>query len=100
MDRRGGMYGKAPEEMLRTWRESGGILDLSTIGLQWDGLKLEGNGSLAVDRQMRPLGAMSGQIYGAAHGIDALQALGRMTDKEDGAAKAADRKSTRLNSSH
>lgn len=86
---RGALYGKTPEEMLRSWRESGGILDLSTIGLQWDGLKLDGNGSLAVDRQMRPLGAMSGQIYGAAHGIDALQALGRMTDREAAAAKAA-----------
>src|SRR3546814_2698962 len=98
MDRRGGMYGKAPEEMLRTWRESGGILDLSTIGLQWDGLKLEGNGSLAVDRQMRPLGAMSGQIYGAAHGIDALQALGRMTDKEAGAAKRSEEHTSELQS--
>jgi hypothetical protein len=86
---RGAFYGKTPEEALRTWRESGGILDLSTIALDWDGLRLEGDGSLAVDRQLRPLGAMSGKIYGAAKGIDALQDAGRMTDKEAIAAKAA-----------
>lgn len=86
---RGAFYGKTPEEALRTWRESGGILDLSTIALDWGGLRLEGDGSIAIDRQLRPLGAMSGKIYGAAKGIDALQDAGRMTDKEAAAAKTA-----------
>lgn len=86
---RGSLYGKTPEEVLRTWRESGGILDLSTIALDWGGLRIEGDGSIAIDRQMRPLGAMSGRIYGAAKGIDALQDAGRMTQKEAAAAKTA-----------
>ena len=86
---RGSLYGKTPEDILRTWRESGGILDLSTIQLQWGGLRIDGNGSLAIDRRMRPLGAMSGKIYGAGHGIDALQDAGRMTDREAAAAKTA-----------
>ncbi|WP_370151666.1 DUF2125 domain-containing protein [Ferrovibrio sp.] len=86
---RGPAYGGSPEEMLRTWREAGGILELQTILLQWGALRLEGDGSLAVDRQYRPLGAMAGRIYGAGSGIDALAAAGKMTAREAAAAKAA-----------
>lgn len=86
---RGTPVGKTPEELLGTWRDSGGIVEFETIALQWGALKINGDGTLTLDKQYRPLGAMAGQIRGAGAGIDALVAAGKMKADEAAAAKAA-----------
>lgn len=69
---RGGFYGTTPEDLLASWRDAGGVMDLSTIQLTWGDLSLSGTGTLAIDRDFRPLGAMSGTIDRATEAIDAL----------------------------
>lgn len=86
---RGTAYGKTPEELLASWRDSGGVVDFETVALQWGAFKLNGDGTLALDKQFRPLGALSGQIRGANAGIDALTAAGKMKPDAAAAAKAA-----------
>lgn len=86
---RGTAVGRTPEELLGTWRDSGGVVEFETIALQWGALRLSGDGTLTLDKQYRPLGAMAGQIRGADAGIDALVAAGKMKSDDAAAAKAA-----------
>lgn len=86
---RGSVYGRSPEEMLGSWRDSGGILDFSTIALEWSNLHLDGDGSLSLDKQFRPLGAMGGKMRNADAAIDALVAAGRMRNQDAAPTKAA-----------
>lgn len=86
---RGAAYGSSPETLLASWRDGGGVIDLQTVSLHWGGMMLDGDGSLTVDKQFRPLGALGGQIRNAAIGIDALVAAGKMKPNEAMAAKAA-----------
>lgn len=86
---RGSLFGRTPEELLGSWRDSGGVIDFTTIALTWGALRIDGDGTLSLDRQFRPLGAMGGQIRGAEAAIDALVAAGKMRGQEAAAAKTA-----------
>jgi hypothetical protein len=69
---------------LAAWRESGGTLDFRLLDLLWGRIKVGGDGTLTVDRQMRPLGAMSATVQGYNDIVDALVA-GRQIASGDGA---------------
>lgn len=86
---RGSLFGRMPEEILTSWRESGGVIDLNIMALTWGDLLIDGNGSLALDKQFRPIGAMSGRLGGIETAIDALVAAGTMSHKNGVAAKNA-----------
>lgn len=86
---RGAAYGKTPEELLGSWRDGGGVVDLQSIGIQWGALKLDGSGTLALDKQFRPIGAMNGELRGADAALDALAAAGKMRVQDAAFAKAA-----------
>ncbi|MEK9969049.1 MAG: DUF2125 domain-containing protein [Ferrovibrio sp.] len=73
---RGSFYGNNWEDILSNWREAGGVVDFSTIAFTWDELKVNGNGSLSIDREFRPLGAMAVKTIGAMTTLDGLQATG------------------------
>ncbi len=85
----GPWIGATPQAALAGWRDAGGIIEFSNILLQWGPVRLSGDGSLTVDKQFRPLGAMGGRLLGAPAGIDALVAAGKMSAAEAAAAKAA-----------
>lgn len=85
---RGGFYGTAPEELLASWRDAGGVLDLSAIGITWGDLNIFGTGTLALDRDFRPLGAMSGTANNAVQAIDTLAATGLITEATAGHVKS------------
>jgi hypothetical protein len=53
-----------PSAALAAWRDSGGILDLSAIELDWGELWLKGAGTLTLDEAFRPLGAFSFETLG------------------------------------
>lgn len=86
---RGTVFGRTLEEILSSWRDSGGVIDFSTLALSWGEMHIEGTGTLALDRQFRPLGAMGGRVRNAEAAIDALVVAGRMSQNEGAAAKAA-----------
>lgn len=87
--RGGSLYGRTLEEILASWRDGGGIIDLSTVSVNWGQLKIDGDGSVGLDKQFRPLGAMTGQIRGADAAVDALVASGRMRGQDAALAKTA-----------
>lgn len=86
---RGGFYGNSTDDLLTSWRDGGGVIDFSTIALSWGNLRLNGTGSLALDREFRPLGAMSGTTSGTIKVIELLEAHGLTTPRHASAAKAS-----------
>ncbi|MBP7670639.1 MAG: DUF2125 domain-containing protein [Ferrovibrio sp.] len=85
----GPWVGNSLEDTLAGWRDAGGVIEFNTVVLNWNAVKLSGDGSLTIDKQFRPLGAMGGKLLGAPAGIDALVAAGKMQPREAAAAKAA-----------
>jgi hypothetical protein len=95
---RGGFHGTTPEDLLASWRDGGGVIDFSTMALKWGDLQLDGTGTLALDRDFRPLGAMSGKTSGALKVVELLEANGLTTPQQAAAARASLRTSDeRLN---
>jgi hypothetical protein len=86
---RGGIYGLTAEEMLSSWREAGGLIDFTTIALAWGEVSFNGTGSLTVDRDFRPLGAMSGALTAGDQAIAALQGKGLVGAQQAAAARQA-----------
>lgn len=77
------LHGDMPEgpleQRLAAWRDGGGFIDVLSLKLDWPPLDIEGNGTLALDRQMRPLGAFTADVVGYRATIDAFEKLGRLT---------------------
>jgi len=86
---RGGFYGATPEDLLASWRDAGGVIDFSTIALDFGDVGINGTGSLTVDRDFRPLGAMSGRMLAAIKGVEMLETSGLITPQSAAAAKAS-----------
>lgn len=74
---------------LEAWRESGGALDLSKIKLLWDGIEASGDGTLTVDREYRPLAALTATVRGYERIVDGLVAGGQVRPGDAGMAKFA-----------
>jgi hypothetical protein len=55
---------------LSAWRDAGGVLDLHNSLLQWGPLILSGDGTLTLDQELRPLGALSARIRGLGAALD------------------------------
>lgn len=86
---RGGFYGTTPEDLLASWRDAGGVIDFTTIALTWGDLGIKGTGTLAIDRDFRPLGAMSGSATGALEVVDVLRANGLIASSSADAIRTA-----------
>ena len=67
------------EQRLAAWRDSGGVIDVHALKLVWPPLDIAGEGSLSLDREMRPLGAFTADVVGYREMIAAFEAMGRMT---------------------
>ncbi len=76
-------------DALEAWRQSGGILDLSKVTLLWGGIDIAGDGTLTVDREFRPLAALSATVRGYDRIVDALAASGQLRTGDAGLAKFA-----------
>jgi len=79
----------ALQPVIEAWRDSGGIVDLSRIELQWGGIEVAGDGTLTVDREFRPLAALAATVRGADRIVDALVASGQMRADNGNLAKLA-----------
>lgn len=74
-------------EALAAWRDDGGSVELERLEMTWGPLSTEGQGTLSLDREMRPLGALTVELRGFAATIDALVAAGQIRPKDAGPAK-------------
>lgn len=63
---------------LDAWREAGGIVDVLSLAVAWPPLAVEASGTLALDRQLRPIGAFRAAMTGYDALLDALERSGRL----------------------
>jgi hypothetical protein len=68
-------------QALAAWRDAGGNVEIDQANLQWGALHLEANGTLALDRDMQPIAALSASIVDHAALIDAAVAAGILPKK-------------------
>lgn len=61
---------------LKTWRDAGGNIEITDLGLRWGPLAMSAKGTLALDAQMQPEGAFTAHMTGWDKTIDALTAAG------------------------
>lgn len=64
------------------WRDAGGTIEIDNLRLDWSGLGISANGTLALDRKLQPIAAFSGGIEGFGAIFDALVAADRMTPEQ------------------
>jgi hypothetical protein len=67
---------------LPQWRDGGGTLEVKRFHLQWGDMDISATGSLALDGEMRPIGALTARIKGHDQLLDIAVANGMM-DKDD-----------------
>ena len=61
---------------IKAWREAGGSVNANAFSLQWGQLAISGNGTLALDKEMQPEGALTTHMTGFEQALDSLAAAG------------------------
>jgi len=60
------------EAVVAAWRDGGGTIDISALRLEWGPLRVEADGTLALDEALRPIGAFTARVLGLRETITAL----------------------------
>jgi hypothetical protein len=71
----------SPDGLTR-WRDAGGTLELADFTLVWGPLQIAGDGTLAVDDALQPVGAFTAQIAGLDRLVSLLEKTGRMRPQQ------------------
>ena len=59
-------------DAVSSWRQSGGTVEVDWFNLIWGPLDLRANGTVALDPELRPLGALTADIRGYEEALEAL----------------------------
>ena len=62
-----------PDAALTMWNKAGGTVEIERFVLDWPPIKLEGDGTLALDQHLQPIAALSTKMQGLSHLADTLQ---------------------------
>ncbi len=81
--------GKLQRDAIDAWRQDGGTIDIRRIALGWGALDVSGNGTLALDAALRPLGAFTTKVQGYRALLAALEQTGKLRRREASAARLA-----------
>jgi hypothetical protein len=76
-------------DALLAWSREGGTLALETASLHWGPLVLGAEGTLGLDRNLQPIGALTAEVTGFEQAIDGLVDAGWLKPKNALTAKAA-----------
>ena len=76
-------------DSLASWRDAGGTLELADFSLIWGPLQIAGDGTLAVDDALQPVGAFTAQIAGLDRLVNLLEKTGRMRPQQAAIARIA-----------
>jgi hypothetical protein len=57
---------------LGDWRDQGGTIEIKRLHLDWGGMKFDGDGTVALDAELQPIGAMQARIQGFRALVDGL----------------------------
>jgi len=68
----------APRQAAAAWRDSGGTVELDRLLLRWGRIAITGSGTVALDRDLQPIGGFSGAVEGYEDLMAALVTAGRM----------------------
>ncbi|HEY3910058.1 MAG TPA: DUF2125 domain-containing protein [Stellaceae bacterium] len=74
---------------LAAWRDAGGTIELDHLRLDWGGLDVTADGTVALDRDLQPVGAFSGGIEGFATILSALVDADRLDAEQAALAQIA-----------
>ncbi len=69
-------------QAVSAWRDAGGTIEVDNLRLQWGGLGVNANGTLALDRQLQPVAAFSGGVQGFGVILGALVAADWLTPEQ------------------
>ena len=72
---------------LAAWSEAGGTVELRTLSVQWGGLAIEAEGTMALDQALRPQAALTARVAGFGEALDAFAAAGAMRPSDASLAK-------------
>jgi hypothetical protein len=72
---------------IRAWRESGGVLEIRHLAVDWEPVLLTGNGTAALDQQYRPEAAFTLKLVGHEAVVDGLVSVGQLRAREAAAIK-------------
>ncbi len=78
----------SPDGLTR-WRDAGGTLEVANFSLVWGPLQIAGEGTLAVDETLQPVGAFTAQVAGLDRIVDLLEKTGRMRPQQAAIARIA-----------
>lgn len=78
----------SPETLAR-WRDAGGTVEIESLELIWGPLGFAGEGTLAVDNALQPVGAFSARISGLDKLIDLLEQRGQIRKQQAAIARIA-----------
>jgi hypothetical protein len=76
-------------EAVAAWRDAGGTIELDNLHLKWGGLDATATGTIALDRELQPIGGFSGAIQGYDQILTALVQSGQMRAGDAGLARIA-----------
>lgn len=79
-------YG-APTPSLTAWRDDGGTVEVTKSSLHWGALSIDATGTLALDGDLQPIGALTATIEGQNEIVDAAVSAGSLKAKDAGLAK-------------
>ncbi len=82
--------GGGTAERILAWRDSGGVVELSRLELDWAPLRLTGDGTAARDARNRPQAALTLRVAGLPDLIDALVSARQLNPVQAAAFKALD----------
>ena len=71
------------------WRDTGGTVELDNLHLNWGGVGATASGTIALDRELQPIGGFSGAIEGYDQILTGLVQSGRMRAADAGLARLA-----------
>jgi hypothetical protein len=83
---------------LAAWRDEGGIVEVTAFDLAWNGVGASATGTLALDRELRPLAAFAGSVRGLDAAVDAILGAQRLSAAQAAAIKVGVRLLGRKNS--
>jgi hypothetical protein len=64
------------------WRDAGGTIDVNHLHVEWGGLGITANGTVALDEKLQPMAAFSGGFEGFDAVINALVAADWLTEEQ------------------
>jgi hypothetical protein len=84
-----GPFGDGPlPKLLAAWSAAGGAVDLKDVTLDWPPMTISGEGSVALDQELQPIGAFTSRVAGFTDVLDIMVREHRMADGEATVAKA------------